>query len=111
MGATNRAFQNVTKVIAISGTTSESVSIGDYGSGSVQLPAALTGTTLTIQTSNDGTTWATCRDIAGAAKAAITFAASITVPLHAEAFASKFLRLLSNGTEAAARSFIFHLKG
>lgn len=111
MGAMSRHSETRTLTIAASASASSAFPVRDFASGAVQLPATMTGSAITVQTSNDGSTWASCRDVAGAAKGNITIAASITVPIHSEAFAGKFLRFLSNGTEASERSLLVVCKG
>ena len=111
MAARTLYSQTKTLTILSGATASGSMKIGEFSSGSVQLPAAMTGTALTIQTSNDNSTWASVRDVAGAAKAAITVAASITVPLHPETFNALYMRLVSGSAEAADRTLLLGLKG
>lgn len=77
---------------------------GGNSRGSFQCPAALTGTTLTMQVSYDGVTWSSC-PVEGNETAAVTFGAGANFSWPVKAFSFRYMRLLSNGTEAAARTF------
>lgn len=104
-------FKSETLTIASGQTTSGAIAIGEYSNGSIQLPAALTGATLTAQVSNDNSTWANVKDTAGSDKGAITFVASKIIPLYSEIFNSKFLRFVSASSEGADRSLKLFFRG
>ena len=88
--------------IAASGTTS-SVLTSQATRGSFTLPAGMTQATLTIQVSNDGTTWSSC-PIEGneVNPVASTAAAVMSFPVKALNF--KKIRFLAPGAEAAERT-------
>ncbi len=93
-----------TVTIPSGGSNSGSLTPGEYSQGTFQTPAALTGTTITVQFSNDDTNWT-------AAAAAISVSADSTYVIPADAFKAKYIRFVSNGTEAAARILTLFLKG
>lgn len=97
--------------IAINTTTSNSFRVGEYNKGSIQLPAAITGSSYTLEVSNDGTNWNALRVAAGTAVAAVNWAVGNVLPLPAEVFHSKWARIVSGSSEAAARVFKVCLKG
>lgn len=95
--------QKVTVTIAASGTTSAAVAVGAGVPVGIAFPAALTGTAVTFQVSQDGVTYRNLYD-AGAAYS-VTFTASVYEGLKAALFAgAAFVKVVSNGTEAAERT-------
>lgn len=97
-------------VIAINTTTSGAICIQDYNAGSLQVPSAITGATLTVSVSNDGTNYTSLQDAAGVAIAAIPVTANEACPLPAGAFNFKWMKLVSASSEAAARTIPLLLK-
>lgn len=96
-----------TATIAASGTNVTADLAGRQLVG-LFMPAAFTGTTVTITaTSAGGGTYAAVKDSAGTTISALTFAASAYFALDPATFAGlRFLKLTSNGTEASARDII-----
>lgn len=99
-----RILRVQTLVIAESASASDAWLIDDTSYGSILLPAALTGTALAIQGRFiDSGSWFPILDPLGAALS-VAFAASSIIRIPDAAFACRELQLVSNGTEAAARS-------
>lgn len=98
-------------VIAINTTTSGAFRVGEYNRGSIQVPAAITGTSYTLEVSNDGSTWDGLKVAAGTAVSAVNWAADDVLPLPSSVFDAKWARIVSQASEAAARTFKVMLKG
>ena len=96
-------------VIPASGTASNAVDLGGAVAGVLQMPAQLTGTTVTIKISIDGVTFTDVIEEAGEVNP-ITFSASAVYVLPIKTFSGKYLQLLSNDTEVAARTFPIFLR-
>ena len=97
----------ITATIAASGTTSGAINLSGLQVVAIDMPAALTGTTMTFTASTtlDGT-YDGVQEIGGAAAYSITIAASKWVGVDIRVFAGiPFLKLVSGSTEAAARTF------
>lgn len=101
-----------TKTVTVSSgqTTSEAIHGGEFERGSVQLPSAITGTTLNFDVSNDGTTWDSVRDDSGAAVANQTVAADQVHNVHPNCFKSRYFRLVM-ASQGADRSIIVNVGG
>ncbi len=97
--------------IAINTATSGSFRVAEYNRGSIQVPAAITGTSYTLEVSNDGLTWDGLKVAAGTAVAAVNWAADDILPLPASVFDCQYARIVSQANEAAARTFKVFLKG
>lgn len=101
----------VTANIASGQTTSNAINIGDFARGGYRTPAALTGTTFTIQVSHDGSTFNNL-----AASPANTDATAQTVGVNksyhlpADVFQYNFFKIVSGTAEAAARAITVSLK-
>jgi hypothetical protein len=100
-----------TVTIAINTTTSGAFRVGEYNKGTIQVPAAITGTSFTIHVSNDGVTYAAVRSVGGTAVGAVNWAGDNMLLLPAEVFSFKWAKIVSQASEAAARSFSVMLKG
>lgn len=101
----NRKSQPQTATILASGTSSGPVSLLDVAFGSVQLPASMTGTQITIQGRLNGATWSDIYQSDGTTVvAAIPFNASRLVRLPDEVFAVPEIRFVSDQTESEART-------
>lgn len=103
-------IQSLNATIAISTTTSDALCIQEYNMGSFQIPAAITGTTLTIHVSNDNSNFVALQDAAGSAIAAVPVSANESCPFPAAAFNFKYAKFVSNQTELAARTIAVLLK-
>lgn len=99
---------SITVVIA-SGSTSASFPLGGYAWGSVQLPAAFTGTALTFNYSHDGSNW-TAVPVEGNEVNPETVTANGTYRIPAYAFAAKYCQIVSGSSEAAARTITVFLR-
>jgi len=88
----------------------QTVTVKGYASGSFGLPAALTGTALSIEVSVDGTTFKALKNAAGTAVTVPTVAAGDQLPIPADAFSFPYLRLKSGTAEAADRTVKIFLK-
>lgn len=100
-----------TAVIANGGTKSTPISAGEFSGGTFQVPAEMTGTTLTWEGSLDGTNFETVKDSEDTALDALTFTEGQIYHIPAACFQYAYIRLGSNGTEAAERSISVFLKG
>lgn len=98
-------------VIPISTATSGQFRVAEYNRGSIQVPAAITGTSYTLEVSNDGSVWDVLRVAAGSAVAAVNWSADDLLPLPSSVFDAVYARIVSQASEAAARTFKVHLKG
>ena len=105
------ACQTQTVTIANAAATSSAFHVGEFNKGSIQVPAAITGTSYTLEVSNDGSTWDSLKTAAAAAVAAVNWAANDVLPLPAEVFSCKWARIVSQANEGAARSLTVFLKG
>lgn len=103
----DRTVEPLTATIAISGTTSDAVKL--YGCTAIgfTIPAAFTGTAITFTGSmDDGTTFVTIKD---QLNSTVTYTVSVDsgYALDAAIFAPyDQIKIVSNDTEAAARSII-----
>lgn len=99
---------NITTVTIASGATTSGI-INLYGTRLVGLilPAAMTGTKITVQGSVDGTNFYTLYTDLGATKTEITFTANAFVALQPSAtLPTQYVRFVSGASESAARSLI-----
>lgn len=87
----------------MAGTQSEAFDSGNGTEGSFSVPAAITGTTLQPQFSNDNVNWT-------AVGSAISVSANNTYPLPADLFKARFARLVSNSSEAAERTITLAIR-
>lgn len=111
MSAILSHHQVETVVIAADAATSDAFRVGEFNRGSIQVPEAITGTSYTLEVSNDGATWDGLKVAAGTAVAAVNWAADDVLPLPSSVFDCKWARIVSQATEAAERSFSVMLKG
>ncbi len=84
-------------------TQSELFEAGMATEGSFTVPAAITGTTIQLQFSNDGTNWTSV-------DTAISVAINTTYVIPANVFKARFGRFVSNSSEAAARTILVALR-
>mgnify|MGYP001580630546 CR=1 FL=1 len=96
-------------VIPEGASASNDIELSGAVAGVIQMPAAFTGTTVEIKFSIDGATFTTVVEEANEVNP-ITFAASGTYAIPIKAFSGKYMQLLSNGTEAEARTFPVFLR-
>ena len=98
-------------VIAISTTTSAAIPTGGTSLVGVMMPAAFTGTAISFTASNT---------LAGTYNAVVNAAGAVSYPAAASQYVAidpkdfqgiTFLKIVSNGTEAAARTLVCSLKG
>lgn len=112
MSAINRAvLDSQTLTVAESGTTSEWFACGPWIFGSYQMPAAITGTEVTVEFSNDKTNPTTVPEASSLETNPATVAANGTYLLPAMTFAAKYFRLKFTTTQAAARTIRLFMKG
>lgn len=102
---TNSRFpQVVTFTIAQFASTSDAKDMGGCTAAALIMPAAFTGTAITFSVAADGGAYQTLYDEYGSAKT-ITVAASRTIILSPSDFwFGGRMKLVSNGTESAART-------
>lgn len=94
--------------IAASGTTSDAIDIESEKSGiAIVFPAAMTGTSVAIHGSFDGTTFYPVYSDGAAVTIPFTASSMHTIP-PIKLFGVRFIRLVSNGTEASARTILMN---
>ncbi len=111
MSSLTREFKEIEVTIASSATDSASFAVADYAWGSVQIPGAFTGTTMTFKVSIDGTNFNALEDETGAAVASVPVSANEAVPLPEDLFKYKHAKCVSGSSEAAERTLKVFLKG
>jgi hypothetical protein len=88
--------------------------------GAIQMPAAITGTTLTYQITNkvdasgDPTGWETTvegSDYTGTALGNVTVAADVCIPIDPRVMQHRFFRVNMGSGQAADRTITVFLKG
>ena len=89
--------------IIAAATQSEAFESGTATDGSFSIPAAITGTTMQPQFSNDAVNWTNVGS-------AIAVAINTTYPLPGDLFRARFARLVSNSSEASERIITVGLK-
>mgnify|MGYP007071589557 CR=1 FL=1 len=97
----------ITTTIAASGTTSAAINLSGLQLVAIDMPAAVTGSSLTFTASMtiDGT-YDAITEVGGATNYTLTMAASKWTPVDLRVFAGvPFLKLVSGSTEAATRTF------
>lgn len=97
--------------IASGAATSTSFAVGEFLRGSVQIPSAITGTTLATHVSNDGTNFTALQDAAGNVLTVSPMAANESILIRPEAFNFKFCRFVSGSNEGADRTLSVVLYG
>lgn len=80
-------------------------------SGHVVMPDAFSGTVLGFNTSADGSIYRALTNASGAVTPAASMAGSKAYPLPSELFGAHSFYFTAGTVQAAARSFIVHLKG
>ncbi|MGE0755273.1 MAG: hypothetical protein AB7L92_08970 [Alphaproteobacteria bacterium] len=96
---------NLTATISSSGTTSGAIDLSGATLCGIILPAAITGTAISLQMSNDDSgTFVTVQDGAGS-DLSLSVAASKYVPISNLALVAglRFIKLVSNASEGAER--------
>lgn len=111
MSSTLSQFGAQDVVIANGATTSGQFRVAEYNRGSIQVPAAITGASYTLEVSNDGSTWDALKVAAGTAVSSVNWAADDILPLPSSVFDCLYARIVSAGAEGAARTFKVFLKG
>ena len=91
-------------------TTSAALFVGDYNGGTFAIPSAISGASVTIEGSVDGTNWGTIHDNDNADIAAITIAANGQYRIPDEAFNYPHIRF-SGTSQGAERTLQVFLKG
>lgn len=94
-----------TVTIASSGTTSTSLQLQGTIPLAIQTPAALTGTSFTFQSSNDGSAWYDLYN--GSTLYSVTVGINRYIALNPDVFeAVRYVRIVSGSTEAASRTIV-----
>jgi len=97
------SLSTTTRVIANGSTSTETINVAQFTSGSFSIPSAFTGATVQVQYSNNGLNWTNV-------ESAISVAADNTYSLPGEAFDAQFVRLVSASSEAAERTITLGLR-
>ena len=109
MADIRRACNEVSVTIASSGTQSGDIPIDDFAFGIFYQPAAVTGTSYTVEAKDSAGTYYTICDKDGT-NISITVANSKASRLPDEIFAADTIRLVSSASEAAQRTLKFNFK-
>lgn len=99
-----------TATIAASASTSDAINIGNFAYGVFAMPAAITGTAVSFTVSTDNITFVALYNDSGAL-ISVPVVASGAYRFPPNAMGAAYLKIVSNGTEAAARSIQYMLKG
>lgn len=99
-----------TATIAISSSTSSAIPITGKVILGLVVPSAITGTAFTFTVSHDGTTYQALYDTTNT-QVSLTVAASRNYDLPSELASWPYFKIVSNGTEAAARTLYVTMKG
>lgn len=102
--------QTPSVAIANGQTTSEAFIVMDFTEGSFQIPAAITGTSVTIHVSNNNTAYNALEDASGDAVDAIPISVNEACPFPAAMFNFKYAKLVFSDAQAAARTIPLLLK-
>lgn len=105
------SIATVSLTIASGAATSSAFAVGEFSRGSVQIPGAITGTTLATHVSNDGTNFTALQDAAGNTLTVSPMSANEAILIRPEAFNFKFARFVSSGSEGADRTLTVTLFG
>lgn len=113
LGATQGQGPAETKsaVIASGGTASTAFKTGGARTGSFQLPAAMTGTAVTVEGSLDGTNFTAVPVLAAGESNPVTVAANGSFALPEKSCSFPYLRFKSGSTEGADRTITYWLRG
>jgi hypothetical protein len=98
-----------TAIIPINTKPSQAMETAGAEAGSFQVPATITGATIAVEISNDGTNFTEVVE-EGAEANPITVAANGIYVLPIKTFSAKYFRLTSASNEAAARSLSVYLR-
>ena len=90
-------------------TASSTFQTGQATRGSFQLPSAftLTAATITVNVSNDGTTWTACPVEGNEANPITGVVVGGTYSLPVKSFSFRYLQLVAGTAQAAARTITF----
>ena len=102
MTAVCAQFQTQVFTIESGETTSDNWGIAEFNKGSIQIPT-MTGGTLTLEGTNDGTVWVSV--------GTITVATAALQALPSTVFNVKRMRIKSSSSEGAERTLTVLLKG
>lgn len=97
--------------ISASTTISNSILVGEWGSGAYETPSNFDGTSITFEGSIDDTTFDVVKTTALVDRAADTVAVSSLYPIPPEAFYYKFVRVVVSAQSATDTSIKVFLKG
>jgi len=97
--------------IALNGTKTEGLDTHNCQICGVEIPSALTGTAISFEESVDGVTYLNVINPADGADYSVTIATPGYHPLDNDVFhGCRFLKIVSNGSEAAERSIGLRVK-
>lgn len=104
-----RSADSAELTIPASAQASDSLETDRVAWGAYQIPSAFTGSTVTVEWSNDGTNWSTVTTSSGESNPQ-TVSTNGTYALPVLTAAARYFRLKSGSSEAAARTIKLHLK-
>lgn len=97
-------FNTNVVTIAISTTTSEAIDLGSLGFVGIILPSAFTGTAITFTGSIDNSTFTALYNSNNSAYSIAVSASRYYMLNPADFMGSRYIKLVSNATEAAGRT-------
>jgi hypothetical protein len=100
--------RNIT--IAAGATASGAFGTGQAKHGSFQLPGTMTGTTITVNVSNDGTNWTACPLEGTEINPITSTGANKSHSFPIKTFNFRYLQLVSGSTESAERTIAVFLR-
>ena len=106
----DRASLTTTATIASGDTVSGAISHKEFATGGFRMPATFTGSSVTFQVSDDGSTYAALYNSSNA-QISISVAASRCYPLPAELMGFRFFKIVSSNAEGGDRTIGVCFKG
>lgn len=103
MSAVTRSVRTVT--IANGQTVSNGIDLSEMVVNGIQFPT-MTGTSFTFQASSDGVTYGPVKKLDGTAYTVVAVSLDFTVIAPADLAGIRYIRIVSNGAEAAARDVL-----
>jgi hypothetical protein len=101
----------IVKAIPADGNTSAAERTHGYRAGSFQLPAAMVGTSVTVEVSVNGTNFSEVLELAASEANPVTVAANACFALPEKTFSFPWFRFKSNGTETSGASITVWMRG
>ena len=97
-------FQTTTLTVAQSAQTSDAIQLNGFGIVGVEMPSALTSTTMTFTGSQDGVTYSALYNTSGSQLSVTVAASRIILFTPGDLIGVNYIKLVMGTAEAAARS-------